>query len=264
MLAIGRYVKAQSLDEAYEFCKKKSSIVLGGMLWLKLQKRQAGTAVDLSGLGLDRIEETEDGYRIGAMATLRDLEKHQKLNDFTQGAIYESVKNIVGVQFRNLATTGGSVYGRFGFSDVLTILLALDAKVELFNAGTVAIEDFINMPRSLRDILVSITVPKEPVKAVYMSQRNISTDFPVLTLAFVKREDGCRVAVGARPMPAVLVKDENGILKDDVKRESAEAFAEYVAENVRFGSSLRAGKEYRKEIAKVLVKRAAGKLESRS
>lgn len=43
----------------------------------------------------------------------------------------ESLRHIVGVQFRNLATVGGSLWGRFGFSDVLTLLLALDAQVEL-------------------------------------------------------------------------------------------------------------------------------------
>ena len=45
----------------------------------------------------------------------------------------EAVRHIVGVQFRNCATVGGSVYGRFGFSDVLTLLLALvsDERAEL-------------------------------------------------------------------------------------------------------------------------------------
>ncbi len=260
MLSIGKYVKAGSLGEAYGLCQKKGAVVLGGMLWLKMQKRQVGTAVDLCGLGLDKIEETETEYKVGAMATLRDIEKDEKLNEFTQGAVRESVKNIVGVQFRNLATVGGSIYGRFGFSDVLTMLLALDAKVELYNAGTVPMEEFINMPRNMRDILVSVNIPKAPVRAVYMSQRNVSTDFPVLTVALVENEEGYRCAIGARPMPASLVRDEGGILKNGITEESTAAFSEHILSAVKFGSSLRAGAEYRKEVAKVLFKRAAGKL----
>ena len=90
------------------------------MLWLKMQRNRVDTAIDLSGLGLDQIEETGSEYRLGAMVTLRQLELHPGLDRLTQGAMAESVRHIVGVQFRNLATVGGSVFGRFGFSDVLT------------------------------------------------------------------------------------------------------------------------------------------------
>ena len=42
----------------------------------------------------------------------------------------ESLCHIVGVQFRNCATVGGSIYGRYGFSDVLTMFLGMDTWVE--------------------------------------------------------------------------------------------------------------------------------------
>ncbi|MGN0994490.1 MAG: FAD binding domain-containing protein, partial [Butyricicoccus sp.] len=87
MLTINHYVRPQSLDEAYALCQKKSNVVLGGMLWLKMQNKTVDTAIDLCDLGLDTIEETEDAYRIGAMVTLRDLEQHAGLCALTQGAI---------------------------------------------------------------------------------------------------------------------------------------------------------------------------------
>ena len=59
------------------------------------------------------------------------LAAHCGLNELTHGAMRESVKDIVGVQFRNLATVGGSIFGRFGFSDVLTLFMAVGASVEL-------------------------------------------------------------------------------------------------------------------------------------
>lgn len=71
---------------------------------------------DLSGLGLDTIEETDAGFSIGAMVTLRQLETHPGLEAFTHGAVREALRHIVGVQLRNLATVGGSIYSRFGFS----------------------------------------------------------------------------------------------------------------------------------------------------
>lgn len=115
MLKIKNYVKAESLEQAYELNQKKSTCILGGMLWLKMSSRSFQTAVDLSGLGLDQIEETEEEFSIGAMVTLRQMEKHEGLNRFSDNAAAESVKSIVGVQFRNLATVGGSIFGRFGF-----------------------------------------------------------------------------------------------------------------------------------------------------
>ena len=53
MLTIGQYVRPASLDEAYALCQKKNNVVLGGMLWLKMQRRTVGTAIDLCDLGLD-------------------------------------------------------------------------------------------------------------------------------------------------------------------------------------------------------------------
>ena len=90
MRVIREYKKAESLEEAWQLNQKKSNRVLGGMVWLKMGKMQIGTAIDLSGLGLDTIEETEDEFRIGCMVTLRDLELDSGLNGYTDGAVRES------------------------------------------------------------------------------------------------------------------------------------------------------------------------------
>ena len=214
MLTINQYVKASSLEEAYELNQKKSNVILGGMLWLKMQKRNVGTAIDLSGLGLDAIEETEEAYRIGAMVTLRQMELHGGLNALTQGAARESVHRIVGVQFRNMATVGGSVFGRYGFSDVLTFLMAAGAQVELYKAGRMPVETFAYLPYD-RDILTHVIVPKRSMKAAYLSQRNTKTDFPVAACCVVQDMDAggeIRCVIGARPMKAVCLRDERGIL----------------------------------------------------
>ena len=136
MLNIREYVKVQSLEEAYELNQKRTNKIIGGMLWMKMGDRNIQKAIDLSGLGLDQIEEEEEEFRIGCMTTLRELELHPGLDAYTGGALRESLRHIVGVQFRNLATVGGSIFGRFGFSDVLTLFLGLDTYVELYKGGS--------------------------------------------------------------------------------------------------------------------------------
>lgn len=271
MFYYNQYVRAQSLDEAYELYQKKPNFVLGGMLWLKMKNKTLGTAIDLCDLGLDQIDEDENEFRIGAYATLRQIETHEALNAYTHGAIAESVRHIVGVQFRNVATVGGSIWGRFGFSDVMTIFRALGAKVQLHKAGIMDLDEFAALPRTTRDVLVSVIVPKNAKGVVYLSQRNQSTDFPVLTCAVENRSGRYVAVIGASPYMAEPVWDEDGILDGiaDAKTDSNAAltdnsennakidkFAEYVAEHIRFGSNIRAGAEYREIICRVLTRRA--------
>ena len=142
MVTIQNYVRVKNLEEAYTLNQKKGSMILGGMLWTKMQDRTIQTAIDLCELGLDRIDENADAFFIGAMVSLREIELHEGLYAYTQGAVRDALKDIVGVQFRNLATVGGSIWGRFGFSDVLTMFLAMDTYVELFQGGIIPLQEF--------------------------------------------------------------------------------------------------------------------------
>lgn len=261
MLNIQTYVRAKSLEEAYTLNQKRNARVLGGMLWLKMASNTVGTAIDLCELGLDTIEEDETGFTLGAMATLRMLEQHPGLAAYTQNAAATAVQDIVGVQFRNMATVGGSVWGRFGFSDVLTLLLAADARVNLYKAGTLPIETFAVMPYD-RDLLVSVTVPKYRDAAfAYKAMRIQRTDLPVLNCALARLDGEYRLAVGARPGKAMLLRDENGLLADGITPESAAAFAAYAAQNVPTGANARGSAEYRTHLVEVLTRRCALELE---
>ena len=255
MFYYNQYVRAKSLEEAYELYQKPQNFIVGGMLWTKMKNTTLGTAIDLCELGLDNIEETESEFRIGAYVSLRDIETNHALNKYTNNAIADSVKDIVGVQFRNVATVGGSIWGRYGFSDVMTIFRAIGAKVELFNGGIMNLDEFVKLPRTKRDILVALIVPKDVENVVYLSQRNQSTDFPVLTCAVSKGKKGFMAVVGATPYMAEPVIDSENIL-NGLTDENIKKFADYVSENIRFGSNMRAGAEYRKIICGVLVKRA--------
>ena len=259
MMTIREYKRAESLEEAWQLNQKRPNRVLGGMIWLKMENINVGTAIDLSGLGLDTIEETDEGFSIGAMVTLRQLELHPGLAAYTDGAVRESVRHIVGVQLRNLATVGGSIYSRFGFSDVLTMFLALNASVELYKGGVVPLAEYAQRPYD-RDILVRVLVPKENARFVYQSVRNSQTDFPVLTCAAARLADGSyRIAIGARPLKAVLYAfpAQAGVPAQELARK----LADEVTRQVVTGSNMRGSAEYRKHLTGVLIKRAVRVLE---
>ena len=263
MVTIKNYVKAASLEEAWELNQKRSAQVIGGMLWIRMGKRTIQTAIDLSGLGLDTIEETEEEFRIGCMTTLRQLELHEGLAAYSQGAVRESLRHIVGVQFRNLATVGGSIYGRFGFSDVLSMFLAMDSYVELHKGGIIPLKTFAQMPYD-NDILVRIIVKKKAARFAYQSVRPAKTDFPTLTCAggYEPGADGekFKIVVGARPNKAMIVEDNEQILAEGLNEDAIRRFAAYAQEQVPTGSNMRGNASYRSHLVKVLVTRVLNQL----
>lgn len=250
------YRKVESLEEAYELNQKKSNAIIGGMLWLKMSRRNIQTAIDLSGLGLDQIEEDAEEFRIGCMCTLRQLEKHEGLHQYFEGAMKECTRHIVGTQFRNSATVGGSIFGRFGFSDILTCFLALDTYVELYHAGVVALSEFAKMPRD-RDILVRIIIKKDGRKIAYQSHREAATDFPVIACAVAKKEDTWYVSVGARSGKAELSVRQQQVT-------DAGAFAKEMISEYTFSSNMRGSEAYRRHLAEVYTKRAVQKILAKS
>ena len=259
MLTITDYVKAKTLEEAYELNQARNSRVMGGMMWMRLGNGTISTAIDLCDLGLDTIEETDEEFSIGARVTLRELEQHVGLNTYTHDAVKNAVKDIVGVQFRNMATIGGSIWGRFGFSDVMTVFLAMDSYVELYKGGIIPLKEYAKMPYD-RDILVRLIVKKEKAAFDYQSVRNSQTDFPVLTCAAAKTEAGYRFSIGARPGKAVLFELADADIQAADVENMAENAAKCVKEQVETGSNTRGSAEYRKHLAGVLVRRAVCKL----
>ncbi len=258
MLKIKEYVKAESLEQAWEMNQKRSTKILGGMLWLKMSSQTIQTAVDLSGLGLDQIEETEVAFSIGCMVTLRQMEQHPGLAAYTDGAMAESVRHIVGVQFRNLATVGGSLFGRYGFSDVLTFLLALDAEVELYKGERMPLAVFAESPRD-NDILVRVIIHKTPLKCIYLSHRNTRTDFPTLTCALACSGELGWAVVGARPgrarrycLPEELL---SALREGNAAEGQIMACAQELSRQIPMGSNMRAGEAYRTHLAEVLIRR---------
>lgn len=239
------YVIAQTLDEAYALNAKKSTVIVAGNMWLRMCGMRRQTALDLSALGLDFIKEDEQGFIIGAMTPLRTMETHPALNAAFGGVFARALEPIVGTQFRNGATVGGSVFSRFGFSDVSTLLLAMGAKVVTHARGEVPLDEF-QKEKWDRDILTAIRIEKGRSAAIE-SVRLSKTDIPVLVCAASADERGVRVALGSRPARAVIVAEDARPEELDYMRMAAD---------VPMGSNARASEAYRRKVAPVLMERA--------
>lgn len=257
MITIKEYFVASNLEEAYnKLISGKKNSILGGMMWLRMQHKMVPVAIDLSQLGLDQIEEKEDVIEIGAMTSLKQIEESKVLEAYFGTVFKEAFSHIVGTQFRNTATIGGSVFSRFGFSDPLTVLLALDVKVELYGAGIMSLDEFMQLPPK-RDLLVKLILKKQKIKAIYKCQRQTATDFPNLTVCISKQDDEYKIVVGARPSKAKLAYNAMKKLQDG--GEFTEV-AEIAASELNFGTNIRASKAYRTHLAKVLVRRGLEEL----
>ena len=233
MFTIRNYVVAKSLEEAYELNQKKNNVILGGIGWLKMGGRNIQTAIDLSELGLDKIEEDEEYFKIGCMCTLRQLEVNESLNSYFNGIIAKSVIHIVGVQFRNCATIGGSIY-------------------------SIPLTKYRDMPYD-NDILVRIIIKKDNRKAVYLTHRNSATDIPTLAVAISRLDNKWNIVIGARPQKAMNV-NATEILSEVPTQKEIDDVVKYVIENVKFDSNMRGSKEYRQILAKVFINRGISEI----
>lgn len=256
MLTFEKYVRPGTTRQAYELLREnRQATVIGGMMWLRLADRTSPLGIDLSNCGLDKIEETPAGFRIGAMVTLGQLEGHERFQAATCGIFAEAVRDIVGTQFRNLATVGGSLYARMGFSDVVCALLALDTEVELEGAGTMPIIPFVE--RGARnDVLTHVVVRRHRYRAAFESVRNAATDFSALNAAAACWQGSWHVAVGARPKKATLVTGGERIpLRAEFSPAELDGVSE-LAESLDFGDDLRGTAAWRRAVAPALVRRA--------
>lgn len=255
MLKFEQYARPATAKEAYDLLQEnRLATVIGGMMWLRLSDRTIPVGIDLSGCGLDQIEETDDAFIIGAMVTLGQLENHEAFARMTRNVFTDGVHDIVGTQFRNLATVGGSAYARMGFSDIVVALLPLDTWVEFTGAGIMRFADFVN-GGAARDVLERIIVKKHDYRASFQCLRNSATDFSTLNVCAALWDDEWHLAVGARPKKAKFLEgDDLGLPREFTPDELAAACER--ARYLNYGTDRRASADYRAELAEILSRRA--------
>ncbi len=257
MFTVMNLVQPETLEEAYSIlASRKNNTVLGGCAFLRMTSKKIGTAIELSKLNLDYVKEVGDYIEIGATTNFRELEINELINRYFNGVLGQAVKDIIGVQFRNVVTIGATVFSKYGFSDLIPALLALDTEVELHKGGRMSLQEFLNRPYE-KDILTKIFIKKSHRKAVYKSLRNSVSDYPILNVAVSELDNEWTIVVGARPFRARIAKmASEELAKGNLNDEDIDKAAAIAAEELSFGSNMRGSAEYRKAICQVLIKRA--------
>lgn len=244
------FLRASSLEEAYKLVKEspRNKIVAGG-LWLKKGNADIDTLIDLSLLGLDKIEDKKDYVEVGAMVSQRELEKSPLVPE----VIREATKAIMGPAFREIATVGGSVYGKYGFSDIITVLLAHHVELVFYPEAVITLDEYVKKPGFYDGILTNIRIFKDKNKAYFKKVEITALDYPILNVAVVKGKE-YKVVVGSRPLVAALCENSMKYLNEGGK-DFAHA-AELAVEELKFGDSIATKSAYRKQLALTYVRRA--------
>lgn len=255
MFDLKEFKRAASLEQAHEWLlADKKNIILGGTLWMRLGRQRFRAGIDLSGLDLDRIAETDAHIEIGCCTTLRQMETSPVLAHWFGDLFARALAPVVGVQFRNCATVGGSVYPRLAFSDVITALLALETDVVLFRGGALPLETFLETGGD-RDILVKLRIRKQQTRTAYQSMRKAATDFPVLACGVGRTGNRWRIALGARPARAKRAVEAAAMLGETPSDREILAACAHAVSELDFGTNQRGSRAYREAVAPVLIKR---------
>jgi CO/xanthine dehydrogenase FAD-binding subunit len=258
MITIDEYLKPQSVTEAYTLLTtRQNASIVGGGVFMRLTSRKIGLAIDMSQAGLDFIKEMDEYIEIGAMATFGELGRSAVLQKNLDGIIPNTVANIPGVQLRNMVSVGGTVYGRYGFSEFITCLMVLDCKVVLHNKGELSLNDFLTEKGNNKDILEKLIIKKQELRTSYKMFRNSFGSLPILSVAVSKSGTEYKIAVGGRPGVATLAHEAMKYLETcETNEQTAEKAADIVSSELGFTNDRRSSAEYRRELCKVLVKRA--------
>ena len=253
-MKVNEYYRASSLEDAYQKLQEDPrNVILAGGLWIKKMGQNYNALIDISTLGLNKISETKDEVVVGSMTTQRDFENSDVVRKLFNDAIAFSVREVMGVNFRNLATIGGSIMGRYPFSDVICGLLPYDVTLEFYPKNSMSLEDYLNYKGKLNAILIAIHIKKGNGKGFYKKVKTTALDFPIVNIAVAKVNGKYRIAVGARPMVASLC--EHAMEYINVIGTDYNEAADRAVRELMFLDNKDASKEYRMDLVRVYVRR---------
>ena len=265
------YLKPNSLNEASEFLLKYggSRVIAGGTDLLVEKNPNVRALVDISNLGLDYIESGNGIVKIGACTSFRRIEKDGTLRRECLSLV-EAARTIGGIAIRNEATIGGNVCNAVPSADSLPPLITQDCKVKIFSRNgerIVPLEGFFQHVRKTLlnngELVTEFQIPNlAPHSGVcFLKLGRSSDDIAIVnvaarvTLGVGRGVDVVRIVLGAvAPVPLRARKAEAKILKEG--RDAILEAATSAAEETKPISDHRASASYRREMSKVLTKRA--------
>lgn len=218
------------------------------------------------------------GLRIGALATLRSAELSPRVrNDYIP--LWEAVHQIASVQVKTMATMVGNLCVASPASDVAPALIALGAELKIAGPAserTVPVENFfVGTGQTILkpgEMVTELSVPSLPAGTVgaFLKLARTATDIAKINVAVTLRlkDNRCeeaRIVLGAVAPTVIRARKAEASLKGaDLDTGVIRAAAELAGGEVKPITDVRSTAEYRKEMVKVLVKRAIEKALARS
>lgn len=211
----------ETLDQAREALKAlgdRGYAFAGGTAFQYISDRPGATAVDITRLGLDGIEKTDGGFRVGATTTLTDLVRYR-----ADGWVLDRVATRIPThQVRNISTVGGNISRLFPWSDLPLALLVLEASVVMQGDEErlcAAIDFFTAQPLNQLapgELVTAVVVPAVVAGMGFGFKKESTTNaaFSLMTAAAAitlkdERFDRVRLAANAAlPLPMRLTEVE--------------------------------------------------------
>jgi carbon-monoxide dehydrogenase medium subunit len=275
------YFKPKTIWEALDILKKfkgEARILAGGtdlMIDLKTQKRKVKALVDISQIeGLDKIREDDVNLYIGAMVTHTQASKSDLI--IRRAVVLSEACSAIGSpQIRNMGTLVGNIVNAQPAADAALALMALGTRAKIVNwdnkEHTIPIEQLYKGPGesivdSAREIVIELEFPlpdSHTSSAFQRLSRRKALSLPILNVAvFVRLNEGLKIFKEAHivlgpvsPLPFRSKIAENFLMGSFVTAEVIEQTGLASSDEASPRASLRGGKEYRKEMVKVLVER---------
>jgi probable selenate reductase FAD-binding subunit len=249
----------------------EACLVAGGTDLALRAGQSVRVLVDISRLGLSYVKRKGGGLRIGATSTMATLEESVLVRLMANGILAKAAASCGPLQTRNMATIGGNLANASPAADTATPLLAMDAEVvlqALRSSRRLPLEKFFVGPHatvSNRELLVEIVVPPCKSNSAFSFQRLARTeiDIAVVNVAAAVRWDttqrcsGVRLALGAVAPCPMRSRRAEALVEGQIATEKViSKAAEIASEDIAPISDVRASAEYRREISRVLVRRA--------
>lgn len=272
------FLTPKNIGEAFDLLDKhkddKIQIIAGGTDLIPLLRNKVidvDFLLDISNLGLDKIEEDDDCIKIGSMVTFREIERNKMIQSKLPSLAYAS-SQVGAIQTRSLATIGGNICSAVPSLDSAPVLLALDASLVISSKDsdrTVPMEEFFVGPRRtilqsneiLSEIIVPVPKGKHGIDFIKFGRRKALTLSMVNSAASIELNDKgeiskARIVLGAVAITPVRAhKAEEKLLGQVPSIELFEKVSSDVDKEISPITDLRASAEYRKHLSKVLVKR---------
>ena len=259
------YARAESVDHAIELLGSTpdAKILAGGHSLLPLMRFRLARPDLLVDIGrvqdLSYVREDGDHVAIGALTRHHDVANSEALQTLCP-IVAHTAGEIGDPAVRHVGTIGGSVAHADPAWDMPTVLVALGAAVVITGAGgatrTVGADDFFKglftSDLAADEVLTEIRVPKSSGGWSYIKFHRRAQDWALVGVAAVMN-GGARVALtnmAETPLRAAGVEEA---LAGGADPATAAARADEGASppSDAFGSA-----EYRRELSKVLVRRA--------